>query len=273
MGGQSLASFRRTPSSCGWLWGRCVEVCGHEDGPVNAQSPADAEGQAIAAAVRRALSQKGMSRERLAAAADISVSTLEKCLSGERRFSPKTIAKLEAALKIPLNAQTSAHAPEHLGAYARSQASEFEGDYLTLRPSFETAGAIAAYRTVIEWDAAASALAFREHNRADSSYSQKGFVSLPLQTGLVHLLTNVSGQMRLATLRRTISGEMYGMLSTLHAERGSTLRPASVAFAMIPLRGADAAFGAIGAKHDAYPQYRDYLDRIAAQDFALFLAK
>lgn len=231
---------------------------------VSSQSPADAESQAIATAVRKALLQKGMSRERLAAAADISVSTLEKCLSGERRFSLRTIAKLEGALKVSLTAQVSAHAPEHLGAYARSQANEFEGDYLTLRPSFETEGAIAAYKTVIEWDGAASALAFREHRRADSLYSQKGFVSLPLQTGLVHLLTNASGQMRLATLRRTINGEMYGMLSTLQAGRGSTLRPASTAFAMIPLRGAAAAFGAIAATHPSYRQYREYLDRIVA---------
>ena len=56
-----------------------------------------------------------MSHERLAAAADISVSTLEKCVSGERRFSLRTIAKLEAALKVSLIAQVSAHAPEHLG--------------------------------------------------------------------------------------------------------------------------------------------------------------
>jgi hypothetical protein len=97
-------------------------------------------------------------------------------------------------------------------------------------------GAIYAYRTVITWDGENHCLAFQESERQDASFSQKGVVSLPNKSGHVYLHTNDDGQMRLALLGRpTISGEMYGLLTTLQAGPGSQLVPVSVPLALVPM--------------------------------------
>ena len=109
-----------------------------------------------------------------------------------------------------------------------------EGTYLTLRPSFGDKDAIYAYRTEIGWDAAASALVFRECERPDAAFTQFGEVAVPNQSGHIYLVTNRHGQYRLITVARpTITGEMYGILTTLLAGRGSQLTPiaAPIAFA------------------------------------------
>ena len=100
------------------------------------------------------------------------------------------------------------------------------GTYITLRPSFGGTDAIYAYRTEIAWDAAASSLVFREGERTDADYTQFGEVAVPNQSGYIYLVTNRHGQHRLITVSRpTILGEMYGILTTLLAGRGSLLTP------------------------------------------------
>ena len=85
-----------------------------------------------------------------------------------------------------------------------------------------------AYRTHIGWDEAGSCLAFAESERLDAAYAQKGRVSLPHQSGLVYLVTNVSGQYRLAMLDRPgIDGALNGLLLTLQSRRGGQLVPVS----------------------------------------------
>ena len=99
-----------------------------------------------------------------------------------------------------------------------------EGIYVTVRPSFGDKDAIYAYRTEIAWDAAASSLVFHEGERQDAAYTQFGEVAVPNQSGHIYLVTNRHGQHRLITVSRpTISGEMYGIITTLLAGRGSLL--------------------------------------------------
>jgi transcriptional regulator with XRE-family HTH domain len=234
----------------------------------------------VAEGVREQLARRRWSRERLAAEAKISVSTLEKALAGSRPFTLATTVRLEAALGTslrPVSARDAvrgrrAAAPVDVGAYSRKAVEWLEGDYVTLRPSFESEDAVYAYRTVIAWDDRLRCLAFREAQRVDASYAQKGVVSVPHQSGYIYLCTNERGQMRLAILcRPRISGEMFGLLSTLHAGRGSQLVPVAVPFVLIPARTVDApAFGVIGEGHPAYGAYRAYLGNVAAQGFARF---
>nr|WP_240454661.1 helix-turn-helix transcriptional regulator [Caulobacter sp. 17J65-9] len=240
------------------------------------------ESRAIAARVREALARRRMSRQGLADAARISVSTLEKALAGSRPFTLATTLRIEQALGVTLRAaapveagpRAAGVAPDDLGAYARAAVSWLEGDYLTLRPSFEAADALYAYRTEIAWDEAAACLAFREAARLDAGFTQKGRVSLPHQSGHVYLLTNEHGQVRLITLARpTITGELYGLLSTLQAGPGSHLTPVAAPIALIPLaRLSEPSFGRIGPDHAAHADYRERLARVAGQGFARFVA-
>ena len=112
-----------------------------------------------------------------------------------------------------------------------------EGAYITLRPSFGDNDAIYAYRTEIVWDPAASSLVFREGERTDANYTQFGEVAVPNQSGFIYLVTNRHGQHRLITVSRpTILGEMYGILTTLLAGRGSLLTPIAAPIAYLPTR-------------------------------------
>jgi transcriptional regulator with XRE-family HTH domain len=236
---------------------------------------------AIAARVREELARRRLSRQALADLAKISISTLEKALAGRRPFTLATTIRLEEALGASLRAPVrptaaapSGLAPETLGAYSRTAVAWLEGQYLTLRPSFEDPEAVYAYRTEIAWDEASSSLAFREAAREDADFTQKGAVSLSNQSGHTYLVTNEQGQFRLIILGRpAIGGEMYGLLTTLQAGQGSHLTPAAAPIALVPLRRvADAAFGRIVAGGTHYDGYRATLARVTDKGFARFFA-
>src|SRR5215475_3124815 len=104
-------------------------------------------GRAPAAIVLEELARRRLSRQQLAQQARISLSTLEKALSGRRPFTLATIVRLEQALGISLRVGSDAgatptapaaplQAPADLGSYARAAVSWIEGAYLTIRPSF-----------------------------------------------------------------------------------------------------------------------------------------
>ena len=225
----------------------------------------------VAVRVREALARRRMSRQQLADQAKISVSTLEKALAGRRPFTLATLLRLEQALGLPLRPTHAAAdlAPDDLGAYARKAVAWLEGAYLTLRPSFEKAGAVYGYRTELYWDGEVPCLAFRESERQDSAFTQQGRVSLPQQSGHIYLTTNNQGQFRLITLRRpTISGELYGLLNTLQSGAGGHLLPVAAPVALIPLRlQPDARFGRVLPGDNDYAFYKAKLDRIVDEGF------
>jgi transcriptional regulator with XRE-family HTH domain len=232
----------------------------------------------IAAAVRDALARRHMSRQMLADQARISISTLEKVLSGRRPFTVATTVRLEEALGTALRPQPSGAqpglAPEALGSYSETGALWIEGRYLTLRPSFGEPGAIFAYQTDIAWDAGVSHLVFREAERLDADFTHSGVVSLPPESGHVYLVTNKRGQYRLAVLGRpTIQGDMYGILTTLRAGKGSHLTPVATPIALVR-EGAVAApmFGRIQVGDPCHAVYRRHLDRVTDEQFATLLS-
>lgn len=238
------------------------------------------ESDAIAALVREELARRRISRQRLADEARISISTLEKALSGRRPFTLATTVRIEEALGIALRSRTSRAiganggnggvAPDDLGNYARPAVQWIEGSYLTIRPSFGERSAVYAYRTEIYWDIATSALAFREAERIDTDFSQFGAVSVPHQSGHIYLVTNRHGQFRIVVVARpTINGEMHGILTTLQVGRGAQLTPTSSPIVMVPIEaGRDVAFGRIAPGHAAYGKYRGLLKRTLDDNFA-----
>ena len=239
----------------------------------------DEQSRLIAAQIREELARRRISRQLLADRAKISISTLEKALSGRRPFTLATTIRLEEALGVPLRNNHApipapeGVAPDELGYYSRRAVAWIEGVYLTLRPSFGAKDAIYAYRTEISWDSQSSNLVFKESERLDAAFTQQGDVSVPNPSGHIYLVTNVHGQYRLIIVARpTISGEMYGILTTLQVGRGAQLTPVAAPIALVPLRGfKEVQFGRVGPEDACYTTYRAYLKRTVEEPFALFL--
>jgi transcriptional regulator with XRE-family HTH domain len=249
------------------------------------------QSRSVAGIIREQLARRRMSRQHLADQAKISISTLEKALSGRRPFTLATTVRLEEALGVSLRkldagkvdggkgdagefgAAPANLAPGHLGFYSRPAVSWIEGSYLTLRPSFSDPQAIFAYRTEICWDDGVSSLVFQESERVDAEFSQQGLVSVPHQSGHIYLVTNRQGQYRLVIISRpTINREMFGIMTTLRVGRGSELMPVSGPIAYVPLAAVlKAEFGRIPVGHVCHPTYRKLLRRTVEESFALFL--
>jgi transcriptional regulator with XRE-family HTH domain len=238
------------------------------------------ENRHIGAQIREELARRRISRQHLADKAKISLSTLEKALTGSRPFTLASVVRIEEALQRPLrqarvaNKQETDLAPEHLGSYSHPAVAWFEGDYVTLRPSFSDAQSIYAYRTEIRWDHALSHLVFRESDRLDAAFKQDGAVSVPHQSGYIYLVTNKMGQYRLIILSRPmIGGEMYGLLTTLQSGRGTLLTPVSTPIVLVPLKSfeAEPQFGKFNADAAVYAAYQAILKRATEEPFVLLV--
>ena len=244
----------------------------------------EAQSRQVAVILREEIARRRISRQALAEQARLSLSTLEKALGGRRPFTLASTVRLEQALGISLRqaqavqaaapAVHDAVAPDGLGAYSRRSVAWLEGVYLTLRPSFGDKAAIYAYRTEIAWDASVSALLFRESEKLDdAAHTQSGEVAVPNQSGHIYLVTNRHGQHRLITLSRpTIAGELYGIISTLLAGRGSQLTPIAAPIALLPIKSIDRpSFGRISLEADNFSLYRERLRRAIDEPFAIFV--
>ncbi|SDT20102.1 helix-turn-helix domain-containing protein [Bradyrhizobium canariense] len=238
----------------------------------------------VAETIREEIARRRISRQSLAEQAKLSLSTLEKVLGGRRPFTLATTVRLEQALGVslrksqdiapppaaPINGDT---APDALGSYSRRAAAWLEGAYVTLRPSFGEKDSIYAYRTEISWDATASSLVFHEGEKLDAAYTQSGEVAVPNQSGFIYLVTNRHGQYRLITVSRPrITGEMYGIITTLLAGRGSLLTPIAAPIAFLPAKMVpNPSMGRISSDDANYAVYREHLRRTIDEPFALFL--
>ncbi|MCW3848868.1 helix-turn-helix domain-containing protein [Sphingomonas sp. LB-2] len=236
------------------------------------------EQQDLGARIREGMARRRMSRLQLADAAKLSVSTLEKGLSGERPFSIATLIRIEDAIGIRLRPSSSpgAQAAAELGAYRREGVEWLVGSYLTLRPSFEKPGIIYAYMTEISWNDEAGHLSFSEKARLDAHFAQKGAVSMPYQSGHIYLVTNEHGQYRLMTLGRpSIAGDMYGLLTTLRSARGGRLTPVAAPIALLRWdagRKGEPALGQIAEGDARYADYRREVDRICEEEFVALIS-
>lgn len=235
------------------------------------------ENRAISARIREALAKRRMTRQHLADMAKLSLSTLEKALAGQRPFTLATVVRLEDALQMPLRRSfeglSPAVAPDTLGSYGRPAVQWLEGRYITLRASFSNPDAVYAYMTEIHWDGARGHLAYRESERVDADYTHMGEVSVPHQSGYIYLVTNKHGQYRMSILSRpTITGDMYGLLTTLHLGRGTQLTPVATPIVLLPIKpGATPAFGKIEAPSPDHARYVKLLKRAVDEPFVLMI--
>ncbi len=232
----------------------------------------------VARRVREEIARRRISRQTLAAKARVSLSTLEKALTGTRPFSLATVIRIEETLGVTLRpspqiaAQTEA--PEYLGAYSHPAVRWIEGRYVTIRPSFDGAGSLYAYMTDVQWNDAEGYLGFAESGRVDAKYEQSGTVSLSNLSGHIYLVTNTTGQYRMMILSRpTIEGAMYGVLTTLKVGHGSQLVPISCPIALVRYEQIAAPkLGVFNSGSAPFAAYRAILDTVMEQDFARFVA-
>ena len=240
----------------------------------------DVENGAISKAIREELARRRLTRQHLADKAKLSLSTLEKALSGQRPFTIATVVRLEEALGQPLRkARGNGHgemalAPDGLGSYARPAVQWLEGKYLTIRASFSDPAALYAYMTEIHWDGTLSHLAYRESERIDADFKHDGAVSVPHQSGYVYLVTNRHGQYRLAILSRPmITGEMYGILTTLQMGKGTQLTPVATPIVFVPVNnlGTDVFYGRIDPSMPQHAKYLKLLRRATEDPFVLMV--
>ena len=242
------------------------------------------ESDALSRRLREELARRRLTRASLANAAKLSISTLEKVLSGKRTFTLATVIRLEEGLGAKLlerepasngKAQPAANgnAPDTLGSYNHASVGWLEGAYLTVRPSFGERGAVYAYRTDIAWDDASSRLTFREAERIDQDYTQFGEVAVPHQSGHIYFVTNRHGQHRLIVAARpTIKGEMHGLLTTLQSGRGSHLSPVATPIVLKALKPNEkVAYGRVQPGHANFAAYKTLLKRTLDENFAAFL--
>ena len=260
------------------MW-NCAVLYGF--GQMSDDDLSDQESRAISQHIREQLARLRLTRQHLADKAKISLSTIEKALSGQRPFTLATVVRLEEALQIPLRRPRLAEpngeaalAPPTLGSYSRPAVSWLEGDYLTLRPSFSKPEAIYTYLTEIKWDKALSHLIFRESERQDAQFKQDGAVSVPHQSGYIYLVTNKLGQYRMTVLTRPmISGEMYGLLTTLQSGRAGHLTPVSAPVVFAPAKdfGDAIEFGLIEKSFKSFTRYQALLRRALEEPYVLMV--
>jgi transcriptional regulator with XRE-family HTH domain len=242
-------------------------------------SQSDEESSATAMRIREELARRRLSRQWLADEAKVSLSTLEKALSGQRPFTLATVVRLEGALgvalrtaRIPERGQADNLAPEEMGAYSRAAVHWLEGQYLTLRRSFSEADSIFAYRPLIEWHEATHCLSFSESSRLDRDFEQHGFVSFPHLSGHIYLVTNVEGQYRIAILGRpSRAGTLNGVLTTLASGSGAQLIPATTPIALLPMsRRAEAEVGLIRPGDKCHTEYSEHVAAVRERGYAMF---
>ena len=201
----------------------------------------------VAALIREELARRRISRQRLADQAKISISTLEKALSGRRPFTLATTIRLEEALGVSLRraaADRAAAGAAAARARARRARLLLAARRLVDRGRLPHAAAVVRRRRAPSTPTAprsagttrSSCLIFRESERQDAIFTQQGLVSVPNQSGHIYFVTNRQGQYRLIIVARpTIQGEMYGILTTLQVGRGAQLTPVAAPIAFVPL--------------------------------------
>jgi hypothetical protein len=99
-------------------------------------------------------------------------------------------------------------------------------------------------------------------------------VSVPHQSGYIYLVTNKVGQYRLAILSRPmISGEMYGLITTLQSGKGTQLTPVSTPIVLVPVKTFENElhFGKIASDAPIFPKYSVLLKRALEEPFVLLI--
>ncbi|MEZ5857240.1 MAG: helix-turn-helix transcriptional regulator [Hyphomicrobiaceae bacterium] len=242
--------------------------------------------------VRLAMAKQGLTRESLAARAEVKERTLGNLLAGHA-VRDRTAARVASALGLDLDvlladAGSSAserggpptdkgepRAAEAYGGYMLSAYEAYVGTYVAYRRGF--AGSTGLYRSVyeIDWDEEQCRLRFFELQRFRGSgekaisSSHAGGIYISPHTGLIQLLTTFQGALRLVTLTRFRLGDnkLAGLILT-QSDRDLYFQPAASAIFLEKLAAPrtvaelERLIGVVGPEDAAFKPASRELDRI-----------
>lgn len=234
----------------------------------------EAERRAIAAAIRDHMARKGIPRKTLEQPT-LKLGIINKALTGG--FSDETLAKIEAALGCNFTPTaprpSTAEAAKALGGYSREDATELEGDYLCIRPTFAKPHIFTAYKIAIRWDNERTCLRFSELERFDVKYSQSGDIYNPPKKPFFSLVTIDCGSVRLITLSMPDEcGVARGVLTTLNNPHGVHFTPASTPIVLIKSHsGRFKHLGLIKPRNEFYENARDLIESVINEEYAQFI--
>jgi transcriptional regulator with XRE-family HTH domain len=231
--------------------------------------------------------EKKMTQAELADAADCHEKTIQNLLSG-RPVRDQTLFDVCMVLGLDFDkvkgnwAREGRDAPEpevvdgraapaYMGAYTRAGVDHYIGSYLTLRPSFSTAGGVMAYRTDISWDDEWPSLLFQERDRPDKPFLHRGRVYVPTSSMYIHLVSLTKGAMRMVMVSQLGPTEqMHGLITTLHKQRAQFVPVAAPIVYLKRDDFKDAPLGEIAAGRAG--DYRRLLAESIEQGYARLLA-
>jgi hypothetical protein len=230
---------------------------------------------AIAAAIKKHLYAKGLSRKQLERS-DLSRSTIDKALAGD--FSDATLTKIEAILSASFvqtqERSTQAYAAPALGGYAFQNVQEFIGSYISVRPTFRNPSILSAYLIEISWDSTQDCLTFREKLRADAKYSQTGVVYMPFGRPFLYLVTIDTGAVRTIIISEPHEeGVARGIITTLANPTGSLFIPATAPIVLKRLRSdVIPKLGYIDHRDDLYSEFKMLLESVITEQYGLIIS-
>lgn len=252
----------------------------------------DASREAFARRVRLEMAKQGLTRDALAAKAEVKERTLGNLLAGQA-VRDLTVAKVARVLAIELDEVLGGgdvvpggaqRASESYGGYMLSAYEGYLGTYIAYRRVFSAKRQL--YRSVydIDWDEALSRLRFLElqrfrgrDNRTVAS-SHGGGIYISPHTGLLQLLTTFQGALRLVTLTRFRLGDnrLRGLMLT-QSDRDRFFEPAVSAILLEKLDGKqrlselERLVGTIGPEDAAFAAAEDEL--AAFEQSAIFMGE
>ncbi|MDX2158282.1 MAG: helix-turn-helix transcriptional regulator [Hyphomicrobiaceae bacterium] len=256
----------------------------------------DAAREAFARRVRLEMAKQGLTRETLAARAEVKERTLGNLLAANA-VRDQTVARIARALSIDLDEtlgsshlrapggadQNDARADEAYGGYMLSAWESYLGTYLAYRRAFS--GKRQLVRTVyeIDWDEEQRRLRFLELQRFRGAgtkavaSSHAGGIYISPHTGLIQLLTTFQGALRLVTLTRFRLGDdkLTGLILT-QSDRERYFQPATSPIFLEKLSKPrtiaelERLIGLLGEEDQAYATATAELDRIERE--AVFMA-
>ena len=240
--------------------------------------------------LREGLEVLAITQDALAAHLDCDPRTVRNMLAGRSLSIPrlKSACEFLGIAFTEIERIAEAHgageanvAAQNFGGYSRGSVERMMKPYVAVRHSFGNAPTLHVFRIILEWDDEKQAMRFRDNNRflgsdgEERDYSQSGYVHISPDIGLLHLVTQYVGAVRLITLSkpRLSSGILYGTLLT-QADHAVGFQPAvsPVVFVpedtLTPGKNLPEHVGPIAADHFSFGYWNSHL-ATARAEFAL----
>jgi hypothetical protein len=235
----------------------------------------------VAKDIQLELARQKINRKTLTEKTGLSPSTIDKALAG--RFTSGTIARIEQVLGRNFSSYTNGYALEQapavpvaairLGGYSLEAVEAYTGEYLSLRPSFATPGAIYSYKTVIDWNDADRCIQFREEPTPENTYAHFGCLHIPVSSMFIYLVSTLDKGWNRIIIASTLNGagEMRGIISTLAHIRGAFFVPVSAPIYFRKITTETPAFGKVEQGSERHEQYSKLLKACIEEDHMRFM--